>query len=360
MGRAHRAQPAEPDGDGALGPDRRPELLLQFEAGVGGPPYGCSVPTTDDPPTRRLRAATPIDRESVLLMLRNHAIPGAERLEDHGTRLTRLLTVDGVDRAVTVTIGAHHVDVEVDGDDGTLDSVAATVRAWFDLDTDLAAVSAAFDDDPTLGPLVRGRPDLRVTGFPDGAESAIMHVLGQQVSMGAARTFGGRLVAAFGSSGPAGLTRFPTPQVLAELPLEDLRAAVGITNARARTVQHLAGALVAGLRLDPIGPDGRRLDATTLAATRRMLLALPGIGPWTADSIAVRVLGDRDGFPSGDLVLRRAMGVRTAREADVVAERWRPWRAYALFHLWMDAIAPVPTAGPVRATALAPAPAPAP
>jgi 3-methyladenine DNA glycosylase/8-oxoguanine DNA glycosylase len=289
-------------------------------------------------------------------MLRNHAIPGAERFDDTGTRLTRLLTVDGRDLAVTIGVDPEHIELEVDdADTALLPVLAARVRAWFDLDADLGAVSAAFDPDPVLGPLVRHRPNLRVTAFPDGAESAVMHVLGQQVSMGAARTFGGRLVAAFGVPGPAGLVRFPTPEVLADLPLEELRSAVGITGARARTVQALARELAAGLSLDPIGSDGGRLAADTLTATRRSLLAIPGIGPWTADSIAVRVLGDRDGFPSGDLVLRRAMQVATPREADVVAERWRPWRALALFHLWMDAIAPTGAAAP--AAELAPAPA---
>ena len=190
-----------------------------------------------------------------------------------------------------------------------------------------------------LEPLVRRHPGLRVPGSTDGFETAVLTVLGQQVSLAAARTFGARLVAAFGGPGPAGFSTFPAPESLARVPAAEIQAAARITHARARTVSALARAAADGLALHP-GADR--------AAARRGLLALPGIGPWTADYLAVRVLGDRDAYPADDLVLKRALGVRTGREAAQLSQPWRPWRSYALFHLWTAAAyAPAPgEAGP--------------
>jgi AraC family transcriptional regulator of adaptative response / DNA-3-methyladenine glycosylase II len=168
-----------------------------------------------------------------------------------------------------------------------------------------------------------------VIGDPDGFEAAVLAVLGQQVSLGAGRTFGGRAVAAFGEPGPAGLLSFPTPQALAGADPVDLQSAIGITHSRARTLHVLATACADGLR---ITADGDHL------AIRRELLALPGIGPWTVDIIAVRGLADRDAFPAGDLVLRKAMGVSTPVAAAAIAAGWSPYRAYALFQLWSAAL----------------------
>jgi 3-methyladenine DNA glycosylase/8-oxoguanine DNA glycosylase len=152
-------------------------------------------------------------------------------------------------------------------------------------------------------------------------------VLGQQVSLAAARTFAGRLVAAFGSPVRGSLMAFPSPEVLAAAGPEHLRREVGITGARSGTVHALATACAAGFVIAPGGDDGE---------VRRRLLGLPGVGPWTADYLALRVLGDRDALPAGDLVLRRALGM-TAREVAVAAEGWRPVRAYAVTHLWTAA-----------------------
>lgn len=168
----------------------------------------------------------------------------------------------------------------------------------------------------------------------DPWETAVLTVLGQQVSLAAARTFGARLVQAFGTAGPGGYFLFPPPERLARAGTEELRAAVRITGARSRTIKALAEAVAGGLSLSAVpASGGPGLDA----GTRRALLALPGIGPWTVDYLAVRAAGDRNGFVPGDLVLRRALGVETAREATALAESWQPWRAYALFHLWTAA-----------------------
>ena len=209
-----------------------------------------------------------------------------------------------------------------------LDEVEAVVRRWLDLDADHVSADAWLATDPLLAPLVAARPGLRFPHAVDGAESAVLTVLGQQVSLAAACTFAGRLVAAYGTPVET-LVAFPGPAALAAAGPEEIRAVTGITRARARTVHALATALADGLDLDAAVGDPLRA-----AAARAELLALPGIGPWTADYVALRVLGDADAFLSGDLVLRRALGGTSAKEATARAEPWRPWRGHALLHLW--------------------------
>jgi 3-methyladenine DNA glycosylase/8-oxoguanine DNA glycosylase len=228
---------------------------------------------------------------------------------------------------VTVTLdGAPTVRARIDAahpDD--VPALEQAVRRWLDLDADPLAVDAVLGVDPLLAPLVATRPGLRVLGSTHWFDTAVQTVIGQQVSVAAGCTFTARLVAAYGDPAPQGLTCFPLPRRLAEADPDELRAAVGLTRSRARTVQLLARAAVDGL-------------APTMPEFRAELLALPGIGPWTVDYLSVRALGDRDAYPSGDLVLRRALGVATASEAEARAEPWIPWRAYAATHLWTEAV----------------------
>ncbi|WP_247827737.1 DNA-3-methyladenine glycosylase family protein [Arthrobacter antioxidans] len=262
-------------------------------------------------------------------ILANHAIPGCEIAEREGRSHTRLLPTPGGPRRITVTIRPDDVELTADtDDDDEFAHLARTTRRWLDLDTDTTAVERAFDADPLLGPLVRRRPGLRAVGYPDAFEAAVMTVLGQQVSVAAGGTFGGRLAAAYGEPSSWGLTLFPTPRSVADAPHEELRAAVGVTRTRAATVQNVARAVVDGLTLDPEADHPR---------VRRELLAIPGIGPWSADYLAVRVLRDPDAFTPGDLVARRAMGNPSIRDAERLSQAWRPYRAYALFHLWTAA-----------------------
>jgi 3-methyladenine DNA glycosylase/8-oxoguanine DNA glycosylase len=205
-----------------------------------------------------------------------------------------------------------------------LTEATATIRRWLDLDTDTRAITAAFGGDPILGPLVRARPGVRLIGFPDEFEGVVMTVLGQQVSLATARTFGSRLAAAYGTPHAAGLLAFPHPERLAAVPVDELRAAVGLTRTRAATVNAVARAWEAGFTLNGHDPG----------QAREQLLDLPGIGPWTADYLTVRALRDPDTFAPGDLVARRALGNVTAAQARALADRWSPWRSYALFHLW--------------------------
>lgn len=264
----------------------------------------------------------------MLAALAAHAVPGVERTDATSGTHSRAMRTPGGPSVVTVSF--HEGHVAVTSEPGAEDAawLAATVRRWLDLDADTTAVEKALGDDPLIGPLVASRPGLRVIGYADAFEGATMTVIGQQVSLAATRTFGGRLVAAYGTAVHDGYSVYPTAETLAAIAPEDVQRAVGLTNSRARTVVGLAAAFAGGLRL---APD------VDIELARSALLSLPGIGPWTVDYLSVRALGDRDAFVPGDLVLRRALGVETSKEAAVLSEAWRPYRAYALFHLWTGA-----------------------
>lgn len=276
----------------------------------------------------RLGYRAPYAVAPLLGALRAHAVPGLEVAAPDAAAHTRVVMGPGGPAIATVDFGARQGEVELTlrpADPRDVAHLVLAVRRWLDLDADPDPIAATLAADPLLRPLVAARPGLRVLGTPDGFECAVLAVIGQQVSLAAARTFAGRLVTAFGRPAADGLSGFPDAAELAEAGPERLRAAVGLTRARAATVQALAAAVAEGLDLGP------RADR---ARTRRRLLALPGVGPWTADVLAVRALGDRDAFAPGDLVLRRALGAPGVAAAEARAEGWRPWRAYALFHLW--------------------------
>jgi len=276
----------------------------------------------------RLPFRPPFTTAPMLGALAAHAVDGLERHDRDTGAHTRVVPAPHGPAVATVRFdGADHVAATIrssHADD--IPHIEAVIRHWLDLDADPATVDAALSRHALLAPYVAARPGLRILGSVDGFETAVLTVLGQQVSLSAARTFGSRFVAAFGTPTEFdGFVSFPEPEKLAGLDPLVIQKAVGLTGARARTVQALAEAAADGLHLasdaDPAEFRGRLLD-------------LPGIGPWTADYLAVRVLGDRDAYPSGDLVLRRALGAKSAREAAAASEPWRPWRAYALFHLW--------------------------
>ncbi len=209
------------------------------------------------------------------------------------------------------------------------------LRRLFDLDADPAGVREHLGTDPWLGPLVRRRPGLRLAGAMDGFELALRAVLGQQVSVRGASTFAGRLAALVGEpvasepgGSPDGLTRFAvTADRLADAS-EATVAGIGVPRSRAGTMISLARA-VAGGRLDLTpGADIER--------ARKELIAVPGIGEWTAEYVLMRALRWPDAFPAGDLGLRKAAGGITAAQLHRRAEAWRPWRAYAAAHLWQS------------------------
>lgn len=285
---------------------------------------------TADQTTVLLPFTPPYEAGPALAVLAAHAIPGAEAVDPVKRSYTRLIPTGTGTIAVTIRFAADHVVLQLDAAaEVGIAFVTRGVRRWLDLDADLASVHRTLGGDPVLSLLIAARPGLRVIGHPDGFAAAMTTVLGQQVSLAAGRTFAGRLVAAYGRPGPAGLTVFPEPERLAKVTPTELQQAIGVTGARARTLHALAEACADGLLIDP---DGDHADI------RRRLLALPGIGPWTVDYLAVRVLGDRDAYPAGDLVLRRALGGISARAAIEAASAWSPYRAYAVFHLWTRAV----------------------
>jgi 3-methyladenine DNA glycosylase/8-oxoguanine DNA glycosylase len=260
----------------------------------------------------------------MLASLAAHTVPGAERTDPAAGTHERLVHTARGPVVVSVRLDASGVDLTVHGARELAAAVVPAVRAWLDLAIDLRAVRTALRADPLLRPLVDVRPALRVTGTTDAFQTAVTTVLGQQVSLAAGRTFAGRLVATYGEPGPRRLIQFPTATALAEARPEDLQAAVGLTSSRARTVRALAEAFA---------DRGHSTGDASLRLTRDELLAVYGVGPWTADYLEVRT-GSRDAFAPGDLVLRRALGGISASEAARRAEAWRPFRAYALVHLW--------------------------
>lgn len=193
--------------------------------------------------------------------------------------------------------------------------IVARVRRQFDLDATPSAVDEHFADDPIIGPLTRARPGLRVPGAFDPFESSVRAILGQQVSVKAATTFATRLLARFGP---------PTAAKLAALDPDALQS-IGLTRTRAATLSTFARAVDDG-RIDLADVDPERAIAR--------LVALPGIGPWTAHYMAMRALGWPDAFPASDLGVLKALDVKTGKAAEKLAAPWRPWRAYAVIHLW--------------------------
>lgn len=291
-------------------------------AGLPGPPAAGWT-------TLLLEPHGPYEPAAMLAALAAHAIPGVEDADLGAATYTRFLRTGLGGQRVTLVFRPEAVELTIhSADRQTLHDVEALCRRWLDFDTDLDTVNAHLRSDPVLAPLIAARPGLRILAHPDGFEAAAMTVLGQQVSLAACRTFGGRLVAALGEALEGDLKSFPSPEKVAASDPATLRAAIGLTGARARTLHALAEAFADGLSLDP-GQDHTEV--------RRRLLAVPGIGPWTVEYLSLRALADRDAYPAGDRVLQRALGVDTAIAALAAAESWRPYRAYAVFHLWNHA-----------------------
>jgi AraC family transcriptional regulator of adaptative response / DNA-3-methyladenine glycosylase II len=199
-----------------------------------------------------------------------------------------------------------------------------------DLDADPVTIADLLGADPVLGPLVRRAPGRRVPGTVDGDELAVRAVLGQQVSVAGARTLAGRMVSWLGrplAEPDGGLTHlFPEPAAIADAD----PASLAMPAARRDALRDLARALAREeVGLDP-GADRVEVE--------RGLLAIHGIGPWTASYVAMRALGDPDAFLPTDLGVRRAISelghASDPASIAALAERWRPWRAYATQHLW--------------------------
>ena len=274
----------------------------------------------------RLPYRPPIDAARILAYLAARAIPGVEEVTDEVYKRTILLPNGPGRLSLRPLPGFVECDLELDD----LRDVATAVqrcRRLLDLDADPLAVSDYLGSDSVLGPLVRACPGRRSPGHVDGDELAIRAVLGQQVSVAAAKKLCARLTAAYGKplSAPSGsLTHlFPDAATIAAANPE----ALPMPRARARSLVGLAAALASGeISLHP-GADRE-------AETAR-LLALPGIGPWTASYIRMRALSDPDAFlPTDAGVLRALKRVGVSADVSALADGWRPWRSYAVHHLW--------------------------
>ncbi len=289
--------------------------------------------------TLRLGYRPPYDFGAMLDFLRGRALPGVEAVDERSyARVIGTADAPGWLRvsAWSASPDDHALRLELHGAaPAELLGIVGRLRRMFDLDADPHAIAQALGVDARLRPLLERRPGLRLPSGWDGFEIAVRAVIGQQVSVAAARTLTARLAQRHGTPLAApfgdGLTHvFPTPDILAGVDLTE----VGLTRARADTVRGLSRALLDG-RVD-FRPE------RTLEDFAARWVALPGIGPWTAHYMALRALGHPDAFPADDLVLQKAVptdGTRmTARALSARAEAWRPWRAYAVIQLWRDSM----------------------
>lgn len=282
--------------------------------------------------TLRLGYRPPLDFGLMLRFLAKRAIPGIERVDDDA--YSRAIGDGRAWLRVSAIADKPELRLELIDLDPLhtrrIPDLVRRVRRMFDLDADLRPAHALFAQDALLARAVAAHPGLRVPCGWDGFELAVRAVLGQQISVAGATTLARRLVDAWGGHRAAtnGLERtFPLPERLRDAPLET----IGLPKTRAATIRALAAAVVEG-RLSFEG--GQRLEDFVARAT-----ALPGIGDWTAQYIAMRGLAMPDAFPAGDLVLQQRLapaGVARLSERATAAraEAWRPWRAYAVLHLW--------------------------
>ncbi len=310
--------------------------------------HGVSLATTDGPGTTvslRLAAREPFDGAGVLRYIADQAITGVERLlkleadTSETAGVERWIELPHGPALVRVTLDPERPGVRVSARLAALADVApltARIRRWFDLDADAAAIDAELGGDAVLAPLVARAPGIRIPGSIDPAETLLRTIVGQQISLPAARTLLGRLAADLSELGepvepvgPGDLRRFPSAELIARHGAAVLRG----PERRVRTVVETAQALASGELVLDVG--------LTTAELRERLLRMPGIGPWTADYVALQVLGSPDLLLDTDLVLLRtlrSMGIATtSREAAALGERWAPWRSYATMHLWRAA-----------------------
>jgi AraC family transcriptional regulator of adaptative response / DNA-3-methyladenine glycosylase II len=281
--------------------------------------------------TLRLPYRAPYDFSALLAFFARRAISGIEHVDAQS--YTRVFASG--DKVATLRVTQIPQDtalaLEVDTVDAAqLQMICARVRRMFDLDADIAAINTQLRRDPCLRACVRRHPGQRLPGGWDGFEIAVRAVLGQQISVAAARTFAARLVEQFGTlmRTPHGASArlFPAAHVLAEADV----TRIGLPRARALALNAIARAACDGAV--SFRPE-QSLDQFVAS-----WVELPGIGAWTAHYMAMRALSHPDAFPAADLVLRKAVtpdgSLAPLRQLQAMAEAWRPWRAYAVMHLW--------------------------
>ena len=309
---------------------------------------------------RRVDVAGPFDHRAALATLAAHAVDGLHHLDLETGTFTRWVQVEDAQHLVTTRLETGGASLETpSGDPAVLDALADLTARWFDLGADLGPVDAHLGADPLFAAQVRERPGLRITRFRQPFEAVVCTVLGQQVSLAAGRLFAARLVAAYGTlprgdergptgtdatgetaepteesawptrsgAGPTGageaapLRAFPVPSALAAVPPAELRATIGLTSSRARTV-HEAAVLCAEHGGGAVLPP------------REALAAVHGIGAWTLDHLALRAGTDADAYPVGDAVLRRTLAALDPSADTTRIASWSPYRGYAATRLW--------------------------
>jgi AraC family transcriptional regulator, regulatory protein of adaptative response / DNA-3-methyladenine glycosylase II len=277
------------------------------------------VPSAHPCPTVRLGTGVPSALVGVLDFLGAHAVPGVERYT--GGELTRSVRGPHGPALVGLSVRGEQAEARIEADPRDLDHLTAATRRLLDLDSDRSAADAVLGADPVLAALVRARPGLRAPGAVDGVETLVRTIVGQQVSVSGARTVTGRIVERYGEPGLDGWRLFPSATALAAADPLDLP----MPRARGRSVVAAARAVADG-GLD-LSPDADR------DGLRAGLLALPGVGPWTADYVLMRVTGDPDVLLASDLVVKRAAADLGVDLADG-RPTWAPFRSYATHHLW--------------------------
>jgi AraC family transcriptional regulator of adaptative response / DNA-3-methyladenine glycosylase II len=290
--------------------------------------------TAAESATSKLQLAyrPPYDWTGVLAFLGARALTGVEDVSgDAYLRTVQLGTAKGWIR-VTHAPGRQALLVEFTHTlTPVLPALLSRVRALFDLDARPDVIVKRLARDPRLVRAVRANPGLRVPGAFNGFELGLRAILGQQVTVKAATTIAGRLMGAFGEplASPMGaLTHFtPSAAGLAKASVDDI-ARHGIVAARARSIIALAAAHDSG----DLCLDGTAHHDPVRAIAR--LEELPGIGPWTAQYVAMRAMRWPDAFPKEDIAIRNSLGGVTARQAEALSDSWRPWRSYAVMHLW--------------------------
>lgn len=276
-----------------------------------------------------LAARWPIDLNWMFAFHRGHGIPGVTSTGDLSDTNVR-----SYERTLVLTNGTGHVSLWAEEQTDperpgvwasfSLDHISdladaiATTRAMFDLDADPELIAERLAGDPHLAPFFAERPGVGVPGAADGFEAAVSAVIGQQISVAGARTLLGRLVDACSKDSQNARMTFPSAERLAEVDLDSL----GLTTRRIRTIRALAAAVASGELIIDVGSDRSEV--------RRQLLDIPGIGPWTADVISMRALGDPDVLLESDLIIRRRL--EELRVDDT--SRWAPWRSYVACTLW--------------------------
>lgn len=286
--------------------------------------------------TLRLSYRPPYDWEGILAFLRARVLAGSEFVTDDAYMRTVAIGESRGWIRVTHAPERHALWVEFTHSlAAALPALLGRLRNLFDLSARPDVIGSHLRKDRMLRALVRRNPGLRVPGSFDGFETAVRTILGQQVSVKAATTLACRFAAAFGTAHGTPIPELthlsPTAERVARASADEI-ARLGIVSARARSIIAIAQGVASGeLRLEA-GADPER--------TMARLMELPGVGPWTAHYMAMRILRWPDAFPKEDLVILNNLGGVTPRQAEAMSQPWRPWRSYAVLHLWRRGSAP--------------------